>query len=92
MAAVAQVDEEVLVREVIGGIDPPPGVRLRYINLNYVDSTGDLAVQVVFGVSKRIPLTEQRIANLSRFKRALAESITLLGLPKWPLINYVETR
>ena len=93
MAAVAlQIDEEALVREAIGAIELPPGVRLRSINLDYVDSTGDLAVQIVFAASKRIALTKRRIADLSRFKRTLAERITSLGLPKWPLINFVETR
>ena len=90
--AAIQLDEEALVRDAIGAIEAPAGVRLRRVNLNYVDSTGDLAVQIVFAVSKRLPLTKQRRAGLSKFKRAVAEKITSLGLPKWPFVNYIETR
>jgi len=93
MGAIAvRVDEEALVREAIGGVEPPEGVRLRQVNVDYVDSTGDLAVQVIFAVKKSIPLTKKRVVQLSRFKRAVAERISSLDLQKWPFVNFAETR
>ena len=87
-----QVDEEAMVREAIATIEPPPGVRLRRINLDYVDSTGDAAVQVIFAVTRKIPLTKKRVIALSRFSTAVAETITRLGLPKWPFVKFTEMR
>jgi hypothetical protein len=87
-----QVDEEAVVREAIAMIEPPPGIRLRRINLDYVDSTGDAAVQIIFAVKKSIPLNKKRLIALSRFSRAVAESISQLGLPKWPFIKFTEMR
>jgi hypothetical protein len=62
------------------------------VNVDYVDSTGDLAVQVIFAVKKSIPLTKKRVVQLSRFKRAVGERISSLDLQKWPFVNFAETR
>lgn len=60
---------EAMAREVLSGLQLPKGVRLIRIFFDS-DWSGDPATRVVYGVSKRLPLTKLRVRELTKLSVA----------------------
>ncbi len=86
-----QVDETDLVRETIEQIAFPKGMRLKSIQES-PDSTGQLAWHIYLAVSKRIPLTKRRIAEIRRASSAVQDALLDLPTSKWPFVHLLEMK
>jgi hypothetical protein len=86
-SAPVQLDEEGLIREQIAQIDLPEGVRLKSIE-PASEWTGEPAWRLSFSLSRRIPLTDKRLSELSRMKDSLMDRIFALRLGKWPFVHF----
>jgi hypothetical protein len=89
MAAAAQVDEEVLVREKIAELALPQGVKFKQIK-KASDWTGDPSFEIYFSVSRRVPLTKRRLTELNQVRRDLTDRIFGLKLDRWPFVIFKE--
>ena len=86
-----KVDDETLVRGVLAALSIPEGVRLKRIE-EVIDSTGVPALRIHFAVSKRIPLTPRRMADLGKLRRTLQEKLFSLEIEKWPYVQFQDAR
>jgi hypothetical protein len=92
MAALAQsVPQEAAIADVLASVPLPKGVRLLRF---YFDSdwSGDPAIRVVYGVSKKIPLTKARVRDLVALSRAAADTIDTLHLDRFTYVTFDDLR
>ena len=92
MAALAQsTPQEALVAEALGNVTLPKGVRLLRVYFD-TDWAGDPAIRVVYGVSKKIPLTKARVQDLVVLSRAAAKATDELHLDRHTYVNFDDVR
>jgi hypothetical protein len=91
-AAIVQPDVlEMTIREIVNKVVPPKGVRLRRIYFDN-DHSGDPSVYIVYGVSKKIPLTKSRVRSLSALSNAVADPIWDLPSGPIPYVRFEDVR
>jgi hypothetical protein len=90
-SAPVQLDEESLIREQIAQIELPEGVRFKSLE-PMTESTGEPAWRITFSASTKIPLTNERLAELGNVRVSLEDRIFSLHLSKWPFIRFVDGR
>jgi hypothetical protein len=92
MAALAQpVAQEALVEQAVRSIAIPEGIRLRRIVFD-TDHSGDTAVYVMFGVSKKFELTPARVRKLGTLRRAVTDKIDELNIGRLPYVVFEDAR
>jgi hypothetical protein len=92
MAALAQpTPQEAAITEALASVALPKGVRLLRFALDN-DWTGDPAVHVVYGVSKKIPDTKANIKKLVDLSRAVREAVDELRLDRFTYVNFEDVR
>jgi hypothetical protein len=92
MAALVQsTPQEALVADALATVSLPKGVRLLRF---YFDSdwSGDPAVRVVYGVSKKIPLTKARVRDLVALMREAENAIDILHLDRFAYVTFDDVR
>jgi len=89
--ASVQLDEESLIREQVGQIDLPDGVRFKRI-VDGFEWTGEPAWHIYFAVSKQIPLTKRFMQRLSAIRKDLDARIFPLESGKWPFVHFEESK
>ncbi|ADW67324.1 hypothetical protein [Granulicella tundricola] len=89
--ALAQLDEEILVREKIAELTLPDGVKFKRIE-QMNDWTGDPSLTIYFGVSKRRPTSPKSIRELTVMTKTLRKAILDLGLGKFPFFRFEDAR
>jgi hypothetical protein len=92
MAALAQpTPQEAAVAEALSTVTLPKGVRLvRFYFDN--DWSGDPAVRVVYGVSKKIPLTKARVRDLVSLSDAASRAVDQLNLDRFTYVTFDDVR
>ncbi|MDQ2925215.1 MAG: hypothetical protein M3R43_06635 [Acidobacteriota bacterium] len=92
MVAVAQVvSHEADVSEALSAVMLPKGVRLLRFSLDS-DWSGDPAVHIVYGVSKKIPLTKARVRELVALSRAAADAVDQVQLDRHTYVTFDDVR
>jgi hypothetical protein len=92
MAALATpTPQEAAVAEALSTVTPPKGVRLLRFALD-TDWSGDPAVHVVYGVSKKIPLTKARVRDLVALSRAAADAVDKMQLDRHTYVSFDDVR
>ncbi len=75
----------------IDSVPTPDGVRLQRFFFDS-DHSGDPAIRVVFGVSKKIPLTKRRVTTLTQFRIAVGDALWKLSLGPIPYVTFEDVR
>ncbi len=83
--------QEKRVREALETVRLPQGVRLLRFSLD-TDHTGDPAVRVVYGVSRRFPLTAARGRELAALSRATADAVLNGGVDRFAYTTFEDVR
>jgi hypothetical protein len=92
MAALVQsTPQEAAVAEALASVALPKGVRLLRFTLDN-DWSGDPAVHVVYGVSKKIPSTKANINQLVLLSRAVRDAVDELRLDRFTYVSFEDVR
>jgi hypothetical protein len=92
MAALAHPSpQEADVEQALSTVTPPKGVRLLRFALD-TDWSGDPAIHVVYGVSKKIPLTKARIRDLVTLSRTTADAVDKVQLDRHTYVSFDDVR
>jgi hypothetical protein len=92
MAALAQpTPQEASVADALASVALPKGVRLLRFALDN-DWTGDPAVHVVYGVSKKIPPTKANINKLVLLTRSVQAAVDELRLDRFTYVGFEDVR
>jgi hypothetical protein len=92
MAALAQPDVmETTILGIVDSIPPPKGVRLRRVYFEN-DHSGDAAVYIVYGVSKKFPLTKARVRELTALSDAVTDPIWNIRNSPIPYVKFEDVR
>ena len=83
--------EETVFTSAVASVTPPTGVRLRRLALD-TDFTGDPAVRVVYGVSKKVPLPRKRAQSLASFSRNVANKLWDLSTERIPYVTFEDVK
>ncbi|HEX4154151.1 MAG TPA: hypothetical protein VHY48_00935 [Acidobacteriaceae bacterium] len=90
MAALAQsVTREALVNEAVKSIPLPKGVKLSQIFFDS-DHAGDLALRVIFSVSRKNPLTAARLRTLAKLDEKVADAVRPLQLGALSYVRFTD--
>jgi hypothetical protein len=90
MAAIAQpATREALVAEAVRSVSLPKGVRLKQIFFD-TDHAGDLALRVIFSVSRKTPLTAARLRALAGLDRKVADAVRPLQLGALTYVRFTD--
>ena len=90
-ALVAVSAQEELVKEALATVSLPKGVRLLRFFFD-TDHTGDPAVRVVYGVSKKVPLTARRGRELAALSQATSFAIRDTGIDRFAYTTFDDVR
>jgi hypothetical protein len=92
MATLAQVNPlEATARTILAGIALPKGVRLLRIFFDS-DWSGDPATRVVYGVSKRHPLTKLRVHELTKLSIATESALAAIREGGLVYVSFEDVR
>ena len=79
------------VKSVVSALDVPRGVRLRNVEFR-PDNSGDPAVYITFAVSKKITLTEARLEEIAKLRRAATNAVDALQTSLLPYVHFQDQR
>lgn len=92
MAALAQSSsQEHVITETIRSVPAPDGVRLRRFFFDR-DHTGDPAIRVIFGVSKKYDLTKQRLSELNQFRVNVGRALWNASEDRIPYVTFEDAK
>ena len=86
-----QLDEEALVLDKIRDVPLPQGVRFKRLEKSEF-WLGEPAWRIYYTVSKKVPLTKKQVKALHALHTDVQDRILDLGLQRFPLVEFIETR
>ena len=91
MATTAVSNEVEQVRQIVEQVTLPSGVKLKSVGEGW-DWEGDPVWRIIFTVSKRIPLTKPFVRSLTTLTHEVIRQVSSLGLGKFPMVDFTESR
>jgi hypothetical protein len=83
--------QEESVKQAIDGIALPPGVKFRGMDFGF-DHSGDPALYLVYGVSKRLGFGAARMRLLHQFDREVTDASYQTGIERLVYVRFEDTK